>query len=99
MRTFARWSLAAILVICLCGVSNATAPDFDYKTFRSLTALVPQMKDPRPIGGMSEAGFELWTQGRMQLTNPDQYRAEADFDGNGKMDVALPFRAKKNFIS
>jgi len=78
-------------------VSNATAPDFDYKTFRSLTALVPQMKDPRPIGGMSEAGFELWTQGRMQLTNPDQYRAEADFDGNGKMDVALPFKSEKEF--
>src|SRR5262249_55640227 len=97
MKVSVRASMGVVLATGLCGVMHAQGPYFDYETFRSLTALVPEMKTPRPVGGTTEAGFQLWAQGQLRLTNPDQYRIEADFDGNGKTDVALPLKSEMGF--
>src|SRR5260370_1322418 len=87
----------ALLDQLIRGVAYAGAPCFHYETFRSLTALVPEVKNARPSGGPSRSGFQRWPQGQMQLTNPEQYRTEADFNGDGKMDIALPFKSEKGF--
>jgi hypothetical protein len=89
--------MSVLLATWLCGGVHAKEKFFDYETFQSLTALVPEVKNPRPVGGMTEAGFERWTKRKMRLTNPDQYRAEGDFQGDGKIETALPFKSEKGF--
>ena len=59
----------------------------EYETFRALTALAPELPEPRLVG-LPEGGFQLWTQGQMRLAARG-YFVEGDFNQDGLPDAAL----------
>lgn len=72
------------------GLAHA-GPHLEYKTFLALTALAPEVQIPRLVGGLTEAGHDLWARGQARIPAEPHF-VEADLDRDGKMDAALLFR-------
>jgi len=62
----------------------------DFATFKALTALVPEVPQPRLLPGLTEAGHILWAQGQMRVPAAGHFE-QGDFAGNSEYYGALLF--------
>ena len=85
--------LALTLFLTVVAVPALPAVDtssyLDFPTFRTLTALVPEVPRPRVIG-LTEDGHALWARGQLRLPAVGHF-AEGDFTRIGTSDAALLF--------
>ncbi len=70
--------------------SVGTPTYLDFATFKALTALVPEVQQPRLWTGLTEAGHILWAQGQMRVPTAGHF-VRGDFARNGELYVALLF--------
>lgn len=83
--------LAAIaLVAAVAAPPIGSTAYLDFATFKALTALAPEVPQPRMLPGLTEVGHVLWAQGQLRIPAAGHF-ARADFARNGEVDVALLF--------
>ncbi len=68
----------------------ATPVYLDFATFKALTALAPEVPQPRFLTGLTEVGHVLWAQGQMRVPAAGHF-VQGDFASNGNLDAALLF--------
>lgn len=90
----AKTTVSILAFLFVAGVADAPLiadpPAYlDFATFKSLTALVPEVSRPR-IVGLTEDGHSLWAQGQLRLPAAGHF-AQGDFTHSGMQDAALLF--------
>jgi hypothetical protein len=83
--------LALIALLTVVAAPPIASPTYlDFATFKALTALAPEVPQPRMLTGLTEVGHVLWAQGQLRMPAPGHF-AQGDFARNGEVDVALLF--------
>ncbi len=88
-------TIVLTLTVLLATVAPAVPPVatpvyLDFATFKTLTALAPEVPQPRFLSGLTEVGHVLWAQGQMRVPAAGHF-VQGDFASNGNLDAALLF--------
>ena len=91
MTGFKTIALAVIGLVAVVAPPPIGSPAYlDFATFKALTALAPEVPQPRMIPGLTEVGHVLWAQGQLRLPAAGHF-AQGDFTHTGEVTVALLF--------